>query len=63
MRDASRSVAPRIAQLFVGAADDVADQDAFERRLYVIRRGVERADLADLSISSLSVAHGLSRAC
>ena len=51
---ASRAVAPRIAQLFVGAADDVADQDAFERKLYVIRRGVEHADLADLAIPSFS---------
>ena len=51
---ASRAVAPRIAQLFVGAADDVADQDAFERKLYVIRRGVEHADLDDLAIPSFS---------
>ena len=51
---ASRAVAPRIAQLFVGAADDLADQDAFERKLYVIRRGVEHADLDDLAIPSFS---------
>ncbi len=51
---ASRAVAPRIAQLFVGAGDDIADQDAFERKLYVIRRGVERADLDDLAIPSFS---------
>jgi glutamate synthase (NADPH) large chain len=50
----ARSVAPRIAQLFVAADESVPDQDAFERRLYVIRRVVERANLADLSISSLS---------
>ena len=47
-------MAPRIAQLFVGAADDVADQDAFERKLYVIRRVVEHADLEDLAIPSFS---------
>ena len=35
-------------------ADDVADQDAFERKLYVIRRGVEHADLDDLAIPSFS---------
>ena len=35
-------VAPRIAQLFVGAGDDIADQDALERKLYVIRRAVEQ---------------------
>ena len=51
---ASRAVAPRIAQLFVGAGDDIADQDAFERKLYVIRRTVERADLEQLAIPSFS---------
>ncbi len=51
---ASRAVAPRIAQLFVGAGDDAPDQDAFERKLYVIRRTVERADLEQLAIPSLS---------
>ena len=50
----ARSVAPRIAQLFIAADDSVADQDALERRLYVIRRMVERANLADLSLPSLS---------
>ena len=34
---ASRAVAPRIAQLFVGAGEATRDdQDAFERKLYVI---------------------------
>src|SRR3954453_13014781 len=51
---ASRAVAPRIAQLFVGAGDDAQDQDAFERKLYVIRRCVEHADLENLAIPSLS---------
>ena len=51
---ASRAVAPRIAQLFVGAADDLPDQDAFERKLYVIRRAVEHEDLDDLAIPSFS---------
>ena len=50
---ASRAVAPRIAQLFVGAADDL-DQDAFERKLYVIRRAVEHEDLDELAIPSFS---------
>ncbi len=50
----ARAVAPRIAQLFVGASDDVADQDAFERKLYVIRRCVEHADLDQLAIPSFS---------
>src|SRR5215210_8790702 len=50
---ASRAVAPRIAQLFVGAGHDTPDQDAFERKLYVIRRCVEHADLENLAIPSL----------
>jgi glutamate synthase domain-containing protein 1 len=50
---ASRAVAPRIAQLFVGSADDL-DQDAFERKLYVIRRAVEHEDLDELAIPSFS---------
>jgi glutamate synthase domain-containing protein 2/glutamate synthase domain-containing protein 1/glutamate synthase domain-containing protein 3 len=29
---------PHVSQVFVGAADSIADQDAFERKLYVIRR-------------------------
>jgi glutamate synthase domain-containing protein 1 len=52
---ASRAVAPRIAQLFVGAGGATSDdQDAFERKLYVIRRCVEHEDLEDLAIPSLS---------
>jgi len=51
---ASRAVAPRIAQLFVGAAGDSSDQDDFERKLYVIRRTVEHADLEQLAIPSFS---------
>ena len=54
LRHASRAVAPRIAQLFVGAGDDVGDQDALERKLYVIRRCVEHEDLDELAIPSFS---------
>ncbi len=50
----ARAVAPCIRQVFVGAADDVEDQDALERRLYVIRRVVERAELPNLAIASMS---------
>ncbi len=46
--------APHIAQLFVGAGDDVADQDALERKLYVIRQVVEHAGLEGLNIPSFS---------
>src|SRR5581483_6220456 len=45
---------PVIRQLFVGAADDVADQMAFERKLYVIRRVAECAAGADLVLASFS---------
>jgi len=37
----ARSVMPVIRQLMVGRSGDCADQDAFERKLYVIRRTVE----------------------
>ena len=37
---------PVVRQLFVGAAEDL-DQDAFERKLYVIRRRCELADRAE----------------
>ncbi|HEU0024356.1 MAG TPA: glutamate synthase large subunit, partial [Thermoleophilaceae bacterium] len=51
----ARASAPHIAQLFVGASGDgVADRDALERRLYVIRRVVEREHADDLYIASLS---------
>ena len=51
---AAAAAAPCIRQLFVGAADDVEDQDALERRLYVIRRVVERVELPGLAIATLS---------
>ena len=44
---------PYIRQLFVGARR-VADQDAFERKLYVIRRIVELAPGPDFYIPSFS---------
>ncbi|HEX7626611.1 MAG TPA: glutamate synthase large subunit [Gaiellaceae bacterium] len=47
--------APVIRQLFVGAAGALAEDPlAFERKLYVIRRVVERAAGADLGIPSFS---------
>jgi glutamate synthase domain-containing protein 2/glutamate synthase domain-containing protein 1/glutamate synthase domain-containing protein 3 len=47
--------APRIRQLVVAASPELArDEDAFERKLYVIRRVVERAAGADLVIPSFS---------
>jgi glutamate synthase domain-containing protein 2/glutamate synthase domain-containing protein 1/glutamate synthase domain-containing protein 3 len=51
--ESARSVAPVIRQLFV-AADAALDQDAFERKLYVIRRRAELAGGADLVFPSCS---------
>jgi glutamate synthase domain-containing protein 2/glutamate synthase domain-containing protein 1/glutamate synthase domain-containing protein 3 len=46
--------APAIRQVLIGAAVDVADQDEFERRLYVIRRLIEKEVGEDAAIPSLS---------
>jgi len=51
---AARECAPVIRQLFVASSDTIADQDAFERKLYVIRRVVENALGDDLVFASLS---------
>jgi len=46
---------PHVAQLFVAAADSLAgDQDAFERKLYVIRRVCEREAGDEVYIASFS---------
>ncbi len=37
----SREVMPVIRQVFIGAANDIKDEDHFERKLYVIRRMIE----------------------
>jgi glutamate synthase domain-containing protein 2/glutamate synthase domain-containing protein 1/glutamate synthase domain-containing protein 3 len=47
------SVAPLIRQLAVGASPDL-DDDAFERKLYVIRRRAELAAGSDLVVPSFS---------
>jgi glutamate synthase (ferredoxin) len=39
----ARAVEPAIAQIFIGRNPDLADDRAFERRLYVIRKRVEHA--------------------
>ena len=47
--------APRVRHVFVAAAPELRhDQDAFERKLYVIRRTIELAAGPDLSIPSFS---------
>src|SRR3989475_736218 len=38
----ARTVLPEVRQVFIGAAGDGADQDALERKLYVIRKRVEQ---------------------
>jgi glutamate synthase domain-containing protein 2/glutamate synthase domain-containing protein 1/glutamate synthase domain-containing protein 3 len=46
---------PHVAQLFVAAADSLnGDQDAFERKLYVIRRVCEREAGDEIYIASFS---------
>jgi glutamate synthase domain-containing protein 2/glutamate synthase domain-containing protein 1/glutamate synthase domain-containing protein 3 len=52
--DTARASAPRIRQVIVGAGDEVADQEEFERRLYVIRRVIERTAGDAMSFPSLS---------
>jgi glutamate synthase domain-containing protein 2/glutamate synthase domain-containing protein 1/glutamate synthase domain-containing protein 3 len=50
----ARLSAPVIRQVLVEASEDLADQDAFERKLYVIRRLIERAAGPDLALPSFS---------
>ncbi|MCH8883075.1 MAG: glutamate synthase large subunit [SAR324 cluster bacterium] len=56
--DASRNTQPCIRQVFVAPDGSSGDEAAFERKLYVIRRliekAVEEAQIADFSIPSLS---------
>ena len=51
--ETARLFAPCIRQLFVGAAPGL-DQDAFERKLYVIRRVAENSAGPDLVVPSFS---------
>jgi len=46
--------APYIAELFVAAAEELPDQDAFERKLYVIRQVVDHSGLDGLNLASFS---------
>ncbi len=50
----ARLSAPVIRQVLVEASPDLPDQDAFERKLYVIRRLIEREAGRDLSLPSFS---------
>jgi len=48
------AAAPCIRQLFVGGGALAGDRDAFERRLYVIRRSIELEAATDIAIPSFS---------
>ena len=50
----ARLSAPVIRQVLVEASDEIADQDEFERKLYVIRRLIERGAGRDLALPSFS---------
>jgi glutamate synthase domain-containing protein 2/glutamate synthase domain-containing protein 1/glutamate synthase domain-containing protein 3 len=52
--DTARAAAPFIRQVLIGAGEEVEDQDAFERKLYVIRRLIERAAGRELALPSFS---------
>jgi glutamate synthase domain-containing protein 2/glutamate synthase domain-containing protein 1/glutamate synthase domain-containing protein 3 len=52
--DTARASQPYIRQVLVAAADDVPDADAFERKLYVIRRLIEIEAGSELAIPSFS---------
>src|SRR5205807_1020739 len=52
--DTARLSAPVIRQVLIEASADIADQEAFERKLYVIRRLIERAAGSDLALPSFS---------
>jgi glutamate synthase domain-containing protein 2/glutamate synthase domain-containing protein 1/glutamate synthase domain-containing protein 3 len=48
------TAAPVIRQLIIEASDEIADQAEFERKLYVIRRLIERESGAELALPSFS---------
>jgi glutamate synthase domain-containing protein 2/glutamate synthase domain-containing protein 1/glutamate synthase domain-containing protein 3 len=52
--ETARLSAPVIRQVLIEASADIPDQDAFERKLYVIRRVIEREAGAGLAIPSFS---------
>ena len=48
------AVEPRIRQVFVGVGNTEGDQQAFERKVYVVRRLIEKGAGADIAIPSFS---------
>src|SRR5436305_11667874 len=52
--DTARLSAPYIRQVVIEAAEEIPDQESFERKLYVIRRVIERLAGRDLALPSFS---------
>jgi glutamate synthase domain-containing protein 2/glutamate synthase domain-containing protein 1/glutamate synthase domain-containing protein 3 len=52
--DTARLAAPLIRQVVIEASEEIPDQEAFERKLYVIRRVIEREAGGDLALPSFS---------
>jgi glutamate synthase domain-containing protein 1 len=52
--ETARLSAPVIRQVVIEASEDIPDQGAFERKLYVIRRLLERAAGSELTLPSFS---------
>src|ERR1700744_3253256 len=52
--DIARMAAPVIRQVIIEAGDDIEDQGAFERKLYVIRRVIELAAGTEIALPSFS---------
>jgi glutamate synthase domain-containing protein 1 len=52
--ETARVCAPVIRQVLIEAAEEIEDQDAFERKLYVIRRVIERAAGREVALPSFS---------
>jgi glutamate synthase domain-containing protein 2/glutamate synthase domain-containing protein 1/glutamate synthase domain-containing protein 3 len=52
--ESARLSAPVIRQLVIVAAGDLVEQDAFERKLYLIRRLIERAAGGEVALPSCS---------
>ena len=52
--ETARLSAPSIRQVLIEASGDIESQDAFERKLYVIRRVIERVAGPDLTLPSFS---------
>ena len=52
--ETARASQPCIRQVLIAAAEGIADQDEFERKLYIIRRLVERSVGAEVTFPSFS---------